>query len=206
MKPLRIVILAKAPKAGWAKTRLVPALGELGAAALARRLLQHTITQAIHANVGSVELCMTPFHDIAWRDIRVPKGITRSDQGDGDLGERLSRAGKRVTDSGEAVLLIGTDCPTLDAAQLQQVAQAMNEADAVLVPAADGGYTALGLNRFHPLLFSNITWSTDSVAFETLCRLGQLGWSVRQLPMLHDIDEPDDLQWLPADWPETQCA
>ncbi len=206
MKQLRVVIFAKAPKAGLAKTRLIPTLGELGAAALARRLLDNKITQAILANVGAVELCMTPFDDIAWQDVMVPTSITLSDQGDGDLGERMARACKRVIDGDEGVLLIGTDCPALDATCLRQIAQKLNVADAVIVPAADGGYTALGLNRFHPLLFSDIAWSTGSVAFDTLCRLAQLGWSVRQLPMLHDIDEPADLRWLPADWPETQRA
>ena len=73
-------------------------------------------------------------------------------------------------------------------------------ADAVLIPAFDGGYVLLGLARFDASLFEGIAWSSASVAGATLCRLQQLGWSVQRQPMLHDIDEAHDLQWLPAGW------
>ena len=200
MKPLRIVIFAKAPLAGMCKTRLIPALGADGAAMLARQLLDHALAQAMSAGIGTVELCMTPDNDEFWQSVALPASIVRSAQGDGDLGQRLARASQGVIERGEAVLLIGTDCPALDAACLRHIASALMEVDAVMVPAADGGYAALGLNHFHQAVFSNIAWSTDSVAFETLCRFGGLGWSVQQLPMLHDVDEPIDLQWLPDSW------
>ncbi|MBA2660641.1 MAG: TIGR04282 family arsenosugar biosynthesis glycosyltransferase [Nitrosospira sp.] len=206
MKPLRIIIFAKAPQAGICKTRLIPALGADGAAMLARRLLDHTLMQAMSAGIGTVELCMTPDDDELWQNVPLPVGIVRSVQGDGDLGQRLARTSQGVIERGETVLLIGTDCPALDAACLRHIASALVEVDAVMVPTADGGYAALGLNHFHQAVFSNIAWSTDSVAFETLCRFGGLGWSVQQLPMLHDVDEPTDLKWLPCSWPEASDA
>lgn len=211
MKPVRIVILAKAPLAGFAKTRLIPALGSQGAAALARRLLAHTLDCALYAGLGQVELCVTPsVLDPVWRTLafstQMVETLRWSDQGEGDLGVRLARAAQRTIKGGESVLLIGTDCPALGAAELQQAALALHSADASMVPTADGGYALLGLRRFHPSLFEGIAWSTDTVAFETLCRIGSLGWSVQSHPMLHDIDEPADLKWLPQEWREENHA
>jgi len=200
MKEVRVVIFAKAPRPGEAKTRLIPALGRQGAAELARRLLDHAIEQALRADIGTVELCRTPDDERAWENVRVPATLAQSVQGTGDLGVRLARASRRVVDAGRAVLLIGTDCPALDARALRQLADSLKEVDAAIAPAADGGYVALALNRYHPRLFEHINWSSSTVAAETLRRLADLGWSTRELPTLHDIDEPTDLKWLPPHW------
>jgi rSAM/selenodomain-associated transferase 1 len=206
MRSIRILIFAKAPRPGEAKTRLIPALGAEGAARLARRMLAHAIEQAVLANVGTVELCRTPADESAWRDFPLPADILQSTQGEGSLGERLARATERVIGAGSAALLIGTDCPELDASVLRQLAASLESAQAAMVPAADGGYVALALDRHHPRLFTGIDWSTSSVARDTLHRLAELGWSTRELPVLHDIDEPSDLRWLPAEWPEAAVA
>lgn len=200
MMPVRIVIMAKTPRAGVAKTRLIPAVGAEGAAQLARRMLQHTLREALTAGVGPVELCRTPDNPADWQDIVLPDRISLSAQGDGDLGERMARVAQRVLNCAEALLLIGTDCPALDAGMLRRAAMALRATDAVLVPATDGGYVALGLQRFDAAVFRAIAWSTADVAFQTLCRIGQLGWTVTRMPWLHDIDEPADLQLLPPEW------
>lgn len=207
MKPVRIIIFAKAPLPGFAKTRLIPALGAQGAADLAKRMLAHTLREALAAKIGTVEICVTPaVVDQAWRSFYIPDAVQWSDQGEGDLGARLARASRRIIEMGESVLLIGTDCPQLDAAHLRRAASSLLHNDATLFPTVDGGFALLGLNRFHPFLFKDIEWSTDAVAFGTLCRLGQLGWTVRSNPMLHDIDEPADLKWLPSEWLEMAHA
>jgi rSAM/selenodomain-associated transferase 1 len=207
MKPVRIVIFAKAPQPGFAKTRLIPALGSQGAADLARRMLIHTLGVALGAKVGPVELCLTPsLLNPVWQTLAIANEVHNavhwSDQGNGDLGVRLARVAKRVIESGESILLIGSDCPELGVAELQQAAYALQHTDAALFPTADGGYALLGLNHFHPSLFEGMAWSTDTVAFETLCRFGHLGWSVQSHSILHDIDEHADLKWLPKDWQE----
>ena len=202
MSRVRIVIFAKAPVPGLAKTRLIPALGAQGAADLAQRMLDHTVAQALAAEVGPVELCVTPSpDDAAWRGHARAASVTWSDQGDGDLGERMAQAVQRVTGAGESLLLIGTDCPALDAALLRRAADSLQQFDATLVPTADGGYVLLGLNRFHASLFRDIEWSTGSVAAETRRRLAGLGWKVKEHPTVQDIDEPADLRWLPPGWP-----
>jgi rSAM/selenodomain-associated transferase 1 len=197
--PLRVVVFAKAPQPGAAKTRLIPALGAPGAATLARRMLLHTLKQALAADVGPVELCMSPAPgDPAWHGVDLPPGITRSAQGEGDLGQRMARAVDRVTATpGQAVLLMGTDCPALSARRITAAARALARHDAVLVPVADGGYVLIGLHAPCPAIFADMAWSTPAVAACTLQRLAALGQRVWVGPQLHDIDEPADLAHLP---------
>ncbi|MDP2367472.1 TIGR04282 family arsenosugar biosynthesis glycosyltransferase [Rhodoferax sp.] len=197
----RIVVMAKAPLPGFAKTRLIPALGETGAARLAARMLHHTLGTALAAAIGPVELCAAPEpSDPAWRGVAVPADVVWSAQGVGDLGARMARAAQRGCALGERVLLIGTDCPALSPAHLRSAATALDAHDATLLPTFDGGYALLGLRQIHPSLFENMPWSTATVATQTVQRARQVGWSVELLPRLHDIDEPDDLQWLPPAW------
>lgn len=199
----RIVVIAKAPIAGFAKTRLIPALGAEGAARLAERMLHHTVGNALAAGLGPVELCTTPApEDPAWARLDLPTDLEWSEQGDGDLGMRMARAAGRTLCRGERVILIGTDCPAIDAEDLQSASRALDTHDAFMQPTIDGGYALLALRAFHPLIFHDIRWSTDTVAFETLCRAGRLGWRVLSRRALHDIDAPPDLRWLPADWSE----
>jgi len=196
---VRIVIFAKAPLPGQVKTRLIPALGAAGAARLAARLLDLALEQGRSAGVGAVELCMSPAPGhAAWAGIALPPGIATSDQGEGDLGERMARAARRSIGNGEAVLLTGTDCPDLTATRLSAAAAALSDHDAVLYPAADGGYPLLGLKTFDASLFADMPWSTDAVARLTLERMAALGWRVWVGETLRDIDEPGDLDWLPG--------
>ena len=198
----RIVIFAKAPQPGSVKTRLIPALGADGAAKLARRLLAHTLSQALAADLGEVELCMSPGPgDCAWQGVALPNDVLLTRQGEGDLGERMARAVRRSTQHTESapkpVMLIGTDCPALTALLSKQAAQQLAHHDAVLLPAHDGGYVLLGLKSPCPELFEHMAWSTSVVAFETLQRMTALNMRVWQGPTLHDIDDPDDLQHVP---------
>ena len=201
MKPLRIVVIAKAPLPGLAKTRLIPALGAEGAALLARTMLLRTLEAALAAQVGEVELCATPDPDDAvWATLPIPAEVRWSAQGGGDLGQRLERVGGRVIGAGEAVMLIGSDCPSLTHERIREAAVSLRHAEAVMVPTFDGGYALLGLNRVDPTLFSGIAWSTAGVASATLERLQGLGWPVLLCQMQHDIDEPSDLRNLPDGW------
>ena len=209
MSALRIIVFAKAPRPGLAKTRLIPALGAAGAAALAARMLAHTLDQALASDVGAVELCVAPVPgDAVWQGVELPEGLALTAQGEGDLGARMARATQRAIEAGDScadescagVLLIGTDCPAVDAVCLRQAASALEETDAVIAPTADGGYALLGLRRFDASLFADIAWSTPTVAATTLARLEMLGRSCTRLALLHDIDEPADLVHLPPGW------
>lgn len=194
MTDVRIVIFAKAPVAGRVKTRLIPALGSEGAAELARRMLERTVEEALAAGLGTPELCVDPDPSRAeWSMIPAANVCGLSFQGEGDLGERLERAAARALERSSSVLLIGTDCPALDRSLLRQLASDLQSHDAVICPAEDGGYVALGLTKFDPCVFRDLPWSTSSVAQETIQRIEQLGWSLAVGPTLRDVDEPADL-------------
>lgn len=201
MKPA-VAILAKAPVAGLAKTRLIPALGAEGAARLAERLLRHATAQALAAGLGPVTLWATPdlSHPI-WTALQQQTGRipALALQPPGDLGHRMEHAFRAT---GGPLLLIGTDMPGLDATVLQAAAAQLSEHDAVLVPALDGGYGLVGLRQATPAalqtLFEDMSWSTATVMATTRQRLAAAGLRHAELPVLPDIDEPADLQHLPA--------
>lgn len=201
-----VVILAKAPMPGYAKTRLIPRLGADGAAALAKRLLGIAVAEALAAQLGRVELWAAPDErHPAFTALAGQGGLVLRPQGDGDLGQRMARAFARHAEcsAGPAdspMLLIGTDAPCLDRLYLRQAAAALDDHDAVFGPALDGGYTLVGLRRPAPHLFDAIAWSTPSVMAETRLRLRRLGLRHAELPVLFDLDEPADLDRLPAGW------
>ena len=201
MNATRIVVFAKAPHPGRVKTRLIPALGEVGAARLAERMLKHALEAAWAADLGPVELCADPPPESAdWHHIPLPPGVQTRAQGEGDLGARMARAARRSLDDHQNVLLIGTDCPQLDAQTLRDAALLLETHHAVMHPAHDGGYVLLGLSAFHPSLFDDLPWSTAQVATLTRERLAALGWGAAVGRTLADIDEPADLVHLPPDW------
>lgn len=193
----RVIVMAKAPVAGFAKTRLIPALGAEGAASLAERLLRHAIAQALAAGIGPVELCCAPdARHAVFGELAGDRRLTLSEQGEGDLGARMARALQRALAAHEEVLLIGTDAPALDAAVLRAARERLADHDAVLVPAFDGGYALIGLRRFMPALFEAMPWSTPQVLARTRERLHAAGLRHAELAPLHDIDVPADLVHL----------
>ena len=197
MRPIRTIVFAKAPQAGLAKTRLIPALGSRGAASLARDMLERTLDSALRARSGPVGLCVAP--DIAappWHEVSLPAGVAITSQGGGDLGERMARAAARGIEGGDAVLLIGTDCLEIRPRLLRAAAVALNRAGTLIHPTVDGGYAILGLTRYHPDLFTEIAWGGKTVADETVARVIRLGWPLAIGATLHDIDEPADLPLL----------
>ena len=203
-----VIVMAKAPVAGFAKTRLIPVLGAAGAAALAGRLLARAVAEALAAELGPVELCVTPDADHpAFDALRAAGRVRLSDQGAGDLGVRMNRALGRVLAAGSRTLLIGTDAPALTAGRLRAAAEALSDHDAVFVPALDGGYALVGLAGPVPGLFDRIDWSTARVMAQTRARLAAAAVRFAELPPVADIDEPADLAhpdtagWLAPDEP-----
>ena len=193
-----IVVMAKAPVAGYAKTRLAPALGADGAARLAARLLDHALTQALAAALGPVTLAAAPSatHPAFDRWRTLPVSIV--DQGGGDLGQRMSRALGAALTGARGVLLAGSDAPALGAAGFAAAARALDDHDAVFVPALDGGFALVGVTRAADFLFEGIAWSTPHVMAATRERLRAFGWRHAELAPVPDIDEPADLAALPA--------
>ena len=183
---------------GFAKTRLIPTLGENGAATLQRWLLDRALHTAVSAAIGPVTLWCAPdtAHE-AFAEARRRHGITLSPQPAGDLGARMLRAFDAAAP--RALILIGTDCPCLSADDLRAAADALAAgSDVVLAPAEDGGYGLIGAVRPFPLLFDRMPWSTPKVAALTRERAATAKLRVADLRVVWDVDTAADYGRLVA--------
>ena len=200
---MRVAVFAKAPVPGGVKTRLAGALGEAGAAELHARLARHALGTAFAAGVGAVELWCAPDTTHAFfQDCARELGVALHAQSGRDLGERMHRAAEHAAAHGEALLIVGSDCPVLPAEMLREAARALRTHDAVFAPAEDCGYVMVGLARPQPRLFQDIAWGTETVMRETRARLAECGLQARELATLWDVDRPADLARLEsAGWP-----
>ncbi len=197
----RLLVLARAPVAGHAKTRLIPALGAAGAARLQARLVWDTLARATRTALCPVTLWCDPSVDEPFfARCREAFGTSLEAQPAGDIGERMSVALESALAGADRAVLIGTDCPGLSPAALAGALEALGSgADAVLGPAADGGYVLIGLRRADRALFEGMPWGGPRVLEETRRRLRALGWTWRELEPLRDIDRPRDLAGLDLD-------
>ena len=196
-----VAILAKAPVAGLAKTRLMPLLGAAGAARAQRRFTVNTLQVASQASLGPCTLWCAP--DVAhrfFRAVRRVTGIACINQPPGDIGTRMLHAFQQhfahqpSHQKNLPLLLVGTDCPVLAPGHLQKAAQALKQHDVVLIPAEDGGYVLIGMRVLVQQVFDGIAWSTPQVMPQTRDRLRLAGVSWLELPTLWDVDEPADWQ------------
>lgn len=188
---VRIIVFAKAPVPGEAKTRLIPVLGAAGAARLHERLVERTLETARAAGVGPVELCCAP--DAAHpflAAVAARFGVALTEQGSGDLGDRMQRAlAARLP-----AVLIGSDCPALTPEYLREAKAALAAGyDAVLGPAEDGGYVLVATRRSHPDAFAHIRWGGPHVMAEQRERFRAIGWRWTELATLWDVDRPEDV-------------
>jgi glycosyltransferase A (GT-A) superfamily protein (DUF2064 family) len=174
-----VLVFARAPIPGRAKTRLIPRLGAFQAARLHARLTAHAVRVARAAACGPVQLFDT------------------AKQRGADLGSRMHHALSGALRRHRAAILIGADCPALQPSDLRRAARLLaGGCQAVLGPAEDGGYVLIGVRRTSPRLFAGIAWGNSGVYAATAERLDSLGYRWRALRMLWDIDRPEDLERL----------
>jgi hypothetical protein len=192
----RLIIFTRYPEPGKTKTRLIPALGPERAAILQQRMTEHTLAQAqlLQANSAiALEVRFTGGDRYLMRSWLGSELAYRS-QGEGDLGQRMTQAFQFAFRAGmERVVVVGIDCPDLDAIILSKAFQELQRHDLVLGPATDGGYYLIGLRRFVPELFQDIAWSTERVWQQTIAIAQQHHLSIGSLPPLDDVDRPEDL-------------
>lgn len=185
-----IAVFAKAPVPGEVKTRLAGVLGPDAAASLHAGLVRHALATAVNARLGPVSLwCMPDAGHSFFERCATEFGVRLETQQGADLGERMARAFER---EGRPLLVIGADCPALGATHLAQAAASLRDADAVLVPAEDGGYVLVGLARPVRGLFEGIPWGTAAVMAHTRGRLEHAHARWVELDPLWDVDRPDD--------------
>ncbi len=195
----RLLVFAKAPEPGKVKTRLIPALGAEGAADFHKRLVMHALLAATQSAPGAVELWCSPdtrnpFFAQCGREF----GVSLRSQAEGDLGERMRHAFDAALARSPRAVLVGSDIPGLHPGFLRDADRALRDGDeCVLGPAEDGGYVLIGLVRTHPELFHGIRWGGPDVLAETHRRIADLHLRCRELPVLWDVDRPEDLERLP---------
>ncbi|MGA9853433.1 MAG: TIGR04282 family arsenosugar biosynthesis glycosyltransferase [Gammaproteobacteria bacterium] len=190
-----MALQCKAPIPGFAKTRLIPHLGEMETVRLQEELILQAVCTALDSSVGPVELWCDPDegHPFFGKLMKkYPVRLAAQPPGD-DPGTRLHTSASGALTDADAVLLVGTDCPVMPGYYLEEAAAALARGcDAVLGPVENGGYVLLGLRHANETLFSDISWGTPLVLSETRARIVQLGWQCHTLATLWDVDTPAD--------------
>lgn len=185
-----VQIFCKLPQPGKVKTRLAKSLGDTEAAQLSAALAKRTI-EALSKSFKT-EIWFTfedqfgflnQFHD-----------VNKREQVGSDLGERMQFSLLDGLKHSTRVVLVGSDCPCIDAAYVAEAFERLNGHEVVLGPAEDGGYGLIGVKDKVPLIFDEILWGSVSVMSDTCRRLNAAGTYYALLPLIWDVDRPADAE------------
>ncbi|MGC1310014.1 MAG: TIGR04282 family arsenosugar biosynthesis glycosyltransferase [Phormidesmis sp.] len=189
-----LFLFTRFPQPGRTKTRLIPALGAVGAASLQRQMTEHLLGRFQRFYFQrSLQVFFTGGTTQQMRNW-LGNEVRLTPQAKGGLGERLKFAlSQGFADGLQRIVVVGSDCPDLDERQIMRALALLEDHDVVLGPATDGGYYLIGLKQFHQPLFENIPWSTERVWETTQAIATHHGLSVALLNPLWDIDRPEDL-------------
>jgi len=193
-----LAVMAKAPRVGAVKTRLCPPLRAAEAAELARCFLLDAVERAAMVAGVAPILAYAPAEARTEIEAMAPGFVLIAQRGL-DLGQRQRHVVEDVLALGyEAVLVTGTDSPTLPAESIDEAVSLVMapDVDVVLGPTEDGGYYLVGLRSPCPALFEDIPWSTSAVLSLTLERARRLGLRAVCLPTWYDVDTGADLERL----------
>ncbi len=202
-RPFTVLVVAKAPVAGFAKTRLTPPLAPVEAADLAAAALLDTLAAARACGAAHAVVAWTGPLDRAQRNREINTAMRDFDiiaQRGADFGVRLANAHADASRSGFPVLQIGMDTPQADAALLAECGtRLLAGGDTVLGPAADGGWWALGLTDPRPArALAGVPMSTARTGELTRKALSDSGCHVEVLPELDDVDHFEDIAGVAA--------
>lgn len=202
----KLIIFTRYPVPGRTKTRLTPALGATEAADLQRWMSERTIQTAAKLAAQSAIAVEIHYTGTCVDQMRNWLGIHHQyrEQGDGNLGDRMSRAiAASCGDGYQQVIIIGSDCPRLSAPIIAQGFSRLTNHDLVLGPARDGGYYLIGLTRPCPELFTNRSWGSKLLLAETISGARQLALKFYLLKELADVDRPEDLHYF-SNYPDPE--
>jgi rSAM/selenodomain-associated transferase 1 len=192
----QLIIFTRYPEPGRTKTRMISILGEAGAAMLQKKMTEYTlkkVRQLPSLLSLSIAVYFTGGNEALIKDW-LGNDLLYERQSEGDLGQRMQSAFERAFVRGMTkVVIIGTDCPELTVPILSQAFDGLDRHDLVLGPAVDGGYYLIGLSRLVPELFIGINWGSSEVLAQTKKVARQLNLKVDYLPLLNDVDRPEDL-------------
>lgn len=186
-----LIIFTKNPEAGKVKTRLAATIGNEAALSAYVQLLSHTVSIT---NYLPVDKFVFYSSHIEQKDIWNNKHFFKQVQAGSDLGDKMKNAFAATFQKGyDKIVVIGTDCPDLNADIIMNAFAYLNSHDVVIGPAEDGGYYLLGMKQLYSELFEDINWSTNTVLDETRIKCKSLNLNYGLLPVLNDIDEEKDL-------------
>lgn len=188
-------VFARAPIPGQTKTRLIPALGAEGAAALATQMLRHALRVAKQAQLGPVTLWAAgdAQHPLLL-ELAQEASVPVRAQVEGDLGERMHQAlAAMQSASCPHAMVIGSDVPALQARHLQTAAVALQTNDVVVLPADDGGYVLIACKQPFLAPFQEVDWGSEQVLQQTRMRCRDAGLRLWEGEVLWDVDRPEDL-------------
>jgi uncharacterized protein len=192
-----LIIFSRYPEAGKTKTRMISALGAVGAAELQRQMTEYTLATAIALESARKVAIAIHFSggNLSLMQQWLGADLDYIPQVAGDLGKKMQSAFDLAFTLGhQRAVIIGTDCPDLDQTILNTAFNSLQHHDLVLGVAEDGGYYLIGLNRPIPELFQQIAWGTAQVLDQTSKIAQQLNLQVDYLITLRDVDRPQDLK------------
>lgn len=186
-----LIIFVRNPEPGNVKTRIARVAGDAVALRIYNGLLQHT-----HKIVSPLPAAKFVFYsrflqqDDLWEDEIFQKRLQSGET----LGDRMREAFRLLFENGyEKIVIIGSDCYELTTPLLESAFSVLEEKDAVIGPARDGGYYLLGMKGLIPELFKGKEWSTSTVFRQTAEDLDNKGLTWGELPMLSDVDTLEDV-------------
>lgn len=189
-----VLVFAKAPVAGKVNTRLIPAIGVDKATQLQSDLVQNRLSMLDSARFCDVVLyCMPDTVDSFFQECKKRYSILLKQQQGANLGARMAHAITEQSAVYKNIILIGTDAPSLDAVKIETAIQTLQQGcDIVLVPAEDGGYVLIGMNRCHETVFFSVPWGTDRVLIKTRANVVAAGLKMVEMEACWDIDRHED--------------
>lgn len=194
---VQLIQFAKWPERGRVKTRLAPTLGEGGALQAHIRL-----TLTVLRNLVQTGYPLT----MAW-DRALPNppaeaapvlasiasaGVEQSAQQGSDLGERMTAALTEGLRHADAAMVIGSDCPSVDADYIEQARSGLAHADVVFGPSDDGGYVLIAARCTRPDMLGQVEWGSEQALAQSMAAVRKAGLSIATLAPRWDVDEPGD--------------
>lgn len=194
MQDVLFIQLAREPVPGMVKTRMLPELSPEQACELHRELVFWTAGILTRAGLGKVEMSVAGNAGSPLFQQCQSLGVSAVNRQSGShLGERMYRALKEGLERHSKVILVGSDSPQIDRTYLEGAVSALDDSGMVLGPALDGGYVLIGVRTLEESWFEGMEWGADTVYQDTVDRVEASGVSWQALPVLQDIDRPEDL-------------
>ncbi len=189
-----ILVFAKAPVAGSVNTRLIPDIGVQAATQLQEDLIHQRLSMLSQAKLCALHLLCSPdINDACFLQCKAQYSVTLFTQSGADLGIRMLNAVQQALLQYKYCIVIGTDAPALDEGLITQaIEQLKAKAEAVFVPAEDGGYVLVGLQKPYAFLFQDMPWGSAEVMLQSRNRLNENGISFYELDTCWDIDRVED--------------